>query len=181
MKDKMMCAVIRLACCPGKCDPQRPDDFCAICPHMGVADCESQLRKASLKLLEEYEVARSSANASKQHSLKLRITQSIHEIGVPAHIKGYEYLRYAIQLVMEDKRLIDSITKELYPMVAKQFDTTASRVERSIRHAVGVAWDRGDLKTLERWFGYTISHRKGKPTNSEFIALVADKLTLEVQ
>lgn len=177
----MMSTMIRLACCPGKCDPRRPDDFCAICPHMGAADCEAQLRKASLKLLQEYEVSRSSANASKQPSLKMRITQSIHEIGVPAHIKGYEYLRYAIQLVVEDKRLINNITKGLYPMVAKQFDTTASRVERAIRHAVEVAWDRGDMETLEHWFGYTISHLKGKPTNSEFIALVADKLTLEVQ
>ena len=181
MKDKMMSAMIRLACCPGKCDPQRPDEFCAICPHLGATDCEAQLRKASLKLLQEYEVSRSSASASKQPSLKMRITQSIHEIGVPAHIKGYEYLRYAIQLVVEDKRLINNVTKELYPMVAKQFDTTSSRVDRAIRHAVEVAWDRGDMETLERWFGYTISHLKGKPTNSEFIALVADKLTLEVQ
>ena len=181
MKDKMMSAMIRLACCPGKCDPRRPDEFCAICPHVGAADCEAQLRKASLKLLQEYEVSRSSANTSKQPSLKMRITQVVHEIGVPAHIKGYEYLRYAIQLAVEDMQLINSITKELYPMVAKQFNTTASRVERAIRHAIEVAWDRGDIETLQKYFGWTISSNKGKPTNSEFIALIADKLRLELE
>ena len=181
MKDKMMWAAIRLACCPGTCDPRRPDEICMTCPHRGAADCEARLKGAFVKMLQEYEAHQSSSNVPKQPSLRMRITQSIHEIGVPAHIKGYEYLRYAIQLVVEDKRLLTHITKELYPMVAKRFDTTASRVERAIRHAVEVAWDRGDMETLERWFGYTISHRKGKPTNGEFIALVADKLTLEVQ
>ena len=179
MKDKMMSTMIRLACCPGKCDPNNPDEFCTICPHMGADDCEAKLREASLKLLQDFEAQKGSANASKQPSLRMRITQVMHELGMPAHIMGYEYMRYALQLVLEDKRLINNITKGLYPMVARQFNTTASRVERAMRHAVEVTWDRGDVYTLERWFGSTISPMKGKPTNSEFIALLADKLTLE--
>ena len=103
----------------------------------------------------------------------------IHEIGVPAHIKGYQYLREAIILTVEDMDVINAITKVLYPQVAKTFQTTPSRVERAIRHAIEVAWDRGDLETLQRFFGYTVSNTKGKPTNSEFIAMIADRLTLE--
>ena len=181
MKDKMMSAVIRLACCPGKCDPHNPDEFCAICPHVGAADCEAQLRKASLKLLQEFEIQRSGAAVPSKTNLKMRITQVMHEIGVPAHIKGYEYLRYAIQLVVKDMQLVNSITKELYPMIAKQFNTKASRVERAIRHAVEVAWSRGDVEVLQKYFGGTISLIRGKPTNSEFIALIADKLRLELE
>lgn len=184
MKDKMMCAVIRLACCPGKCDLHNPDEICAICPHQGATNCEEQLREASLKLLQEYESrSTSSAQAAtlREKALKLRIAEVIHELGVPAHVKGYAYLRYAIMLVVEDEHLIEYVTGALYPVVAKEFDTTASRVERAIRHAIELAWDRGDIDTLEKWFGSTISHLKGKPTNSEFIALIADKLRLEVQ
>ena len=114
-------------------------------------------------------------------SIETMVTGIIHEIGVPAHIKGYQYLREAIIIAVEDMDVINAITKVLYPQVAKAFQTTPSRVERAIRHAIEVAWDRGDLDTLQRFFGYTVSNTKGKPTNSEFIALIADKLQLQLK
>ena len=109
------------------------------------------------------------------------VTGIIHEIGVPAHIKGYQYLREAIIIAVDDMDVINAITKVLYPQVAKTFQTTPSRVERAIRHAIEVAWDRGDLDTLQSFFGYTVSNTKGKPTNSEFIALIADRLQLQLK
>ncbi len=114
-------------------------------------------------------------------SIEALVTSIIHEIGVPAHIKGYQYLREAIIIAVNDMDVINAITKVLYPQVAKTFQTTPSRVERAIRHAIEVAWDRGDLDTLQRFFGYTVSNTKGKPTNSEFIALIADKLQLQLK
>ena len=111
--------------------------------------------------------------------LKNLVTDVIHEIGVPAHIKGYQYLREAIIITVNDMDVINAVTKVLYPEVAKRFGTTPSRVERAIRHAIEVAWDRGDLETLQKYFGYTVSNAKGKPTNSEFIAMIADRLVLE--
>ncbi len=111
--------------------------------------------------------------------LEARVTAIIHEVGVPAHIKGYQYLREAIIIAVKDMDVINAVTKVLYPEVAKRFGTTASRVERAIRHAIEVAWDRGDLETLQKYFGYTVSNAKGKPTNSEFIAMIADRLQLE--
>ncbi len=114
----------------------------------------------------------------KEPSLEAVVTDIIHEIGVPAHIKGYQYLREAIILTVNDMDAINAVTKVLYPAVAKKFGTTPSRVERAIRHAIEVAWDRGDLETLQKFFGYTVSNIKGKPTNSEFIAMIADSLTL---
>ena len=116
-----------------------------------------------------------------QNSIEAMVTGIIHEIGVPAHIKGYQYLREAIIIAVNDMDVINAITKVLYPQVAKTFQTTPSRVERAIRHAIEVAWDRGDLDTLQRFFGYTVSNTKGKPTNSEFIALIADKLQLQLK
>ncbi|MBQ3192473.1 MAG: sporulation transcription factor Spo0A [Oscillospiraceae bacterium] len=116
-----------------------------------------------------------------KHSIESLVTSIIHEIGVPAHIKGYQYLREAIIIAVNDMDVINAITKVLYPQVAKTFQTTPSRVERAIRHAIEVAWDRGDLDTLQRFFGYTVSNTKGKPTNSEFIALIADKLQLQLK
>lgn len=107
------------------------------------------------------------------------ITEMLHMLAVPAHIKGYQYLREAITLVLRDGNLINSVTKELYPAVAKRFGTTASRAERAIRHAIEVAWDRGEVDVMNGFFGYTIRSDRGKPTNSEFIALVADKLRLK--
>ena len=114
-------------------------------------------------------------------SLQAEVTAIIHEIGVPAHIKGYQYLREAIIIAVQDLEVINAVTKVLYPEVAKRFNTTASRVERAIRHAIEVAWDRGDLETLQKYFGYTVSNAKGKPTNSEFIAMIADRLQLQRQ
>ena len=112
-------------------------------------------------------------------SLEIDITNIIHEIGVPAHIKGYHYLRDAIIMAVEDIDLLGAITKELYPAIAKANNTTPSRVERAIRHAIEVAWNRGKLETINSLFGYTVQNDKGKPTNSEFIAIIADKLRLE--
>lgn len=111
--------------------------------------------------------------------LEAQVTKVIHQIGVPAHIKGYQYLRTAIMLTVEDNEIINSVTKILYPSVAKKYSTTSSRVERAIRHAIEVAWDRGDVDVLNSYFGYTIQNQRGKPTNSEFIAMIADNLRLE--
>ena len=111
--------------------------------------------------------------------LEKDVTDMIHELGVPAHIKGYQYLREVIMMSVEDMDMLNSITKVLYPTIAKKFQTTPSRVERSIRHAIEVAWSRGKMETLDTLFGYTINTGKGKPTNSEFIALIADKIRLK--
>ncbi len=113
--------------------------------------------------------------------LEAKVTGIIHEVGVPAHIKGYQYLREAIIMTVNNMDLINSITKQLYPTVAKRYNTTPSRVERAIRHAIEVAWDRGDTDVLNSFFGYTIASGKGKPTNSEFIAMIADKLRLQLK
>ncbi|HZH60676.1 MAG TPA: sporulation transcription factor Spo0A, partial [Metabacillus sp.] len=122
---------------------------------------------------------RTSEPQSKGKNLDASITSIIHEIGVPAHIKGYLYLREAISMVYNDIELLGSITKVLYPDIAKKYNTTASRVERAIRHAIEVAWSRGNIESISSLFGYTVSMTKAKPTNSEFIAMVADKLRLE--
>ena len=111
--------------------------------------------------------------------LETEITNIIHEIGVPAHIKGYLYLREAIKMVIDNVELLGAVTKELYPSIAKKYNTTPSRVERAIRHAIEVAWSRGKVDTINQLFGYTVHNTKGKPTNSEFIAMIADKLRLE--
>ena len=113
--------------------------------------------------------------------LEEMVTSIIHEVGVPAHIKGYQYVREAIMITVENMEVINSVTKILYPEVAKRFHTTPSRVERAIRHAIEVAWDRGDLETLQRFFGYTVSNAKGKPTNSEFIAMISDRIRLKLK
>ena len=113
-----------------------------------------------------------------RNDLEAQVTGIIHKIGVPAHIKGYQYLRTAIMMTIENSELINAVTKILYPTVAKKYQTTSSRVERAIRHAIEVAWDRGDLETLNAYFGYTIQNERGKPTNSEFIAMIADNLRL---
>lgn len=111
--------------------------------------------------------------------IEAQVTKIIHQIGVPAHIKGYQYLRTAILMTISDNDIINSVTKVLYPSVAKKYSTTTSRVERAIRHAIEVAWDRGDIDTLNSYFGYTIQNNRGKPTNSEFIAMIADNLRLK--
>ena len=120
-------------------------------------------------------------SANKEENFEALVTNVIHEVGVPAHIKGYQYLREAIIMVINDIDVINQITKCLYPQIANKFHTTPSRVERAIRHAIEVAWGRGEQKTVENIFGYTISAAKGKPTNSEFIAMISDKLRLELK
>ena len=120
-------------------------------------------------------------NKKDEENLEALVTNVIHELGVPAHIKGYQYLREAIMMVINDIDIINQITKQLYPDIAIKFKTTPSRVERAIRHAIEVAWSRGEQAAVERIFGYTISAAKGKPTNSEFIAMIADKLRLELK
>ena len=119
------------------------------------------------------------ADATPSYDLETDVTDMIHEIGVPAHIKGYQYLREAIMMSVQDMEMLNSITKLLYPSIANKYQTTPSRVERAIRHAIEVAWSRGRMETLDALFGYTINTGKGKPTNSEFIALITDKLRLK--
>ena len=120
-----------------------------------------------------------SADDTLPADIESHVTKIIHQIGVPAHIKGYQYLRTAILMTVRDSDIINSVTKVLYPSVAKKYQTTTSRVERAIRHAIEVAWDRGDIDTLNSYFGYTIQNNRGKPTNSEFIAMIADNLRLK--
>lgn len=117
----------------------------------------------------------------KSQNMETVISDIMREIGVPAHIKGYQYLRESIMLVIETPDLIHAVTKELYPTIAKNNTTTSSRVERAIRHAIEVAWDRGDVDVLSSYFGYTILNSRGKPTNSEFIAMISDKLRLKMR
>lgn len=123
--------------------------------------------------------SRAAAPQSPSADMEAQVTKIIHQIGVPAHIKGYQYLRSAILMTIDDNDIINSVTKVLYPTVAKKYQTTTSRVERAIRHAIEVAWDRGDVDTLNSYFGYTIHNSRGKPTNSEFIAMIADNLRLK--
>lgn len=114
-------------------------------------------------------------------SLEIQVTEILHQIGVPAHIKGYHYLRDSIIMAIQTPDIINAVTKQLYPSVAKHYETTSSRVERAIRHAIEVAWDRGDVDILNSYFGYTIHNTRGKPTNSEFIAMISDKLRLKMK
>lgn len=139
-------------------------------------------------LYEKIRLAASSSRTSESctvraadYDLEAQVTRIIHQVGIPAHIKGYQYLRFAIMMVVRDNRIINEVTKTLYPTVAREFDTTSSRVERAIRHAIEVAWDRGDVDMLDSFFGYTVQNNKGKPTNSEFIAMIADNLRLKMR
>lgn len=131
------------------------------------------------RILKIYNSAATQTVSRRPGDMESQVTDVIHQIGVPAHIKGYQYLRTAIMMAVEDNEVINSVTKELYPSVAKTYSTTSSRVERAIRHAIEVAWDRGDVDTLNSYFGYTIHTGRGKPTNSEFIAMIADNLRLK--
>lgn len=132
-----------------------------------------------IKVNENTEVFSSIRPVLAEKNLEAQITRIIHEVGIPAHIKGYLYLRDAITMVIEDMDFLGAITKELYPSIALKYNTTPSRVERAIRHAIEVAWSRGRVDTINKMFGYTTSNNKGKPTNSEFISLIADRLRLE--
>ena len=150
--------------------------------YLMLKPCDLTARVERLEEIRGGESLRISAQRrTDKTSIETLVSGIIHEIGVPAHIKGYQYLREAIIIAVNDMDVINAITKGVYPQVAKTFQTTPSRVERAIRHAIEVAWDRGDLDTLQRFFGYTVSNTKGKPTNSEFIALIADKLQLQLK
>ncbi len=139
------------------------------------------LAKTEIASGNNYNVEFSAALDANTKDLECLVTDVIHQIGIPAHIKGYHFIRYAIMLCVENSDMINSITKLLYPTVAAKFKTTSSRVERAIRHAIELAWDRGDTDIIDSYFGYTIRSSKGKPTNSEFIALISDKLRLELK
>ncbi len=141
----------------------KPFDFPSLCEHIEALTSRPGIGKPT----------------QKPTDMEAQVTKIIHQIGVPAHIKGYQYLRTAILMTIEDNEIINSVTKILYPSVAKKYSTTTSRVERAIRHAIEVAWDRGDIDTLNSFFGYTIQNNRGKPTNSEFIAMIADNLRLK--
>lgn len=128
-----------------------------------------------------FEVVANENTGGKSYDLETLVTEFIHELGVPAHIKGYQYVRTAIMMVVENMELLNYITKQLYPVIAKKYSTTSSRVERAIRHSIEVAWSRGRPETMNQIFGYTIDTGKGKPTNSEFIAMVADRIRLQIK
>ena len=155
-------------------------DLCLLKPYNMESLCqhiESLLANRSApKTVDNQEAEKKNPEAQ---DIETQVTRIIHQIGVPAHIKGYQYLRTAILLTIRDSDMINSVTKVLYPSVAKKYQTTTSRVERAIRHAIEVAWDRGDVDTLNSYFGYTIQNNRGKPTNSEFIAMIADNLRLK--
>ncbi len=145
----------------------KPFDLPSVCDHIDtLAAARNRKKPAAL-------------GAAGIPDIETQVTKIIHQIGVPAHIKGYQYLRTAILMTIKDSDIINSVTKVLYPSVAKKYQTTTSRVERAIRHAIEVAWDRGDVDTLNSYFGYTIQNNRGKPTNSEFIAMIADNLRLK--
>ena len=148
----------------------KPFDMNSLCEHL------KSLLEARQKITVPVASVPVEQNAA---DIETQVTKIIHQIGVPAHIKGYQYLRTAILLTIQDSDIINSVTKVLYPSVAKKYQTTTSRVERAIRHAIEVAWDRGDVDTLNSYFGYTIQNNRGKPTNSEFIAMIADNLRLK--
>ena len=166
--------------------------------HSPVLEREIMCSGASYFVLKPYDIEQLCENISgmvkknKSNALKhtinidafgieMKVTEILHEIGVPAHIKGYHYLRDSIIMSVERPEIINAVTKQLYPSVAKKYETTSSRVERAIRHAIEVAWDRGDLDVLNSYFGYTIHNDRGKPTNSEFIAMISDRLRLQLR
>lgn len=148
-------------------------DYCFIKP------VEARLVAERITQLCSWRMPNIQALAKQPDSLPVRVTDILHEIGVPAHIKGFQYVREAIILSVDDSEMLSSVTKLLYPTIAKTYKTTPSRVERAIRHAIEVAWDRGDVDTLSAYFGYTIQNQRGKPTNSEFIAMIADIIILD--
>lgn len=149
-----------------------PFDYDVLAERINQLTCDSNGHKAVTQI--------TSIPINSNEDVEIIVTKIFHQIGVPAHIKGYHYLREAIMLAIKDIDIINSITKQLYPTVAKKYETTSSRVERAIRHAIEVAWDRGDVDILNSYFGYTIHNSRGKPTNSEFIAMIADKMRLQL-
>lgn len=133
-----------------------------------------------MQSLSNWKRSKAKKNGIVERDIEVVISDIMRQIGVPAHIKGYQYLRTAIDLSINDEEMLESVTKLLYPTIAKMYSTTSSRVERAIRHAIEVAWDRGDVEVLSSYFGYTIQSNRGKPTNSEFIAMIADRIKLSM-
>ena len=156
-------------------------DYCFIKPVEAVSVAERVNFLTSVKFNYSKSCSYQYMNKLSHNELEFTVSEIMHQIGVPAHIKGYQYLREAIILSINDTEMMNSVTKLLYPTVAKTFNTTSSRVERAIRHAIEVAWDRGDVDVLSAYFGYTIQNTRGKPTNSEFIAMISDKLRLKMK
>ena len=154
-------------------------DLCLLKPYNMESLCQHIHSLSANRKNPTQDTSAPAEESQKAPDIEAQVTKIIHQIGVPAHIKGYQYLRTAILLTVRDSEMINSVTKVLYPSVAKKYQTTTSRVERAIRHAIEVAWDRGDVDTLNSYFGYTIQNNRGKPTNSEFIAMIADNLRLK--
>ncbi len=154
-------------------------DLCLLKPYNMESLCQHIRSLAKNRSNTQPDGTLQSPEEDRTPDIETQVTRIIHQIGVPAHIKGYQYLRTAILLTVKDSDIINSVTKVLYPSVAKKYQTTTSRVERAIRHAIEVAWDRGDVDTLNSYFGYTVQNNRGKPTNSEFIAMIADNLRLK--
>ena len=175
MKEKLLYTVLQMTVCPGEHEHHHEDSACRMCPHMGKIGCVKALKADALMLLQAYR----HSNKDKSVELHTRVSEVLCELGIPAHLNGYRYLRSALVRAVQDQKVEEGIVKGLYVDVAKEFNTTPSRVERSIRHAVEVAWDRCDLDQIYKWFGGTVSPHKGRPTNSEFICMVADKIRLE--
>lgn len=175
MKRSIETIVANYTLCPARYGDH---PICEHCPYSGISKCFGSLET---ELLMAYKASMVGCKGSEDVGLEIRVTDILHEIGVPAHIKGYSYMRDAVIRTVNDPSLLNRITTELYPQVAEAFCTTPSRAERAMRHAIEVAWDRGDLGVLQSWFGYTVSNLKGKPTNSEFIAMLTDKICLEMK
>ena len=155
--------------------------YFAISPFDAANLSDRILQLCAMNGLSQKAPAKPQSAPSAEPSLEIQVTEILHQIGVPAHIKGYHYLRDSIIMAIETPDIINAVTKQLYPGVAKRYNTTASRVERAIRHAIEVAWDRGDVDILNSYFGYTIHNTRGKPTNSEFIAMISDRLRLHMK
>lgn len=172
MRDQTLSALIKLALCPGdRSDPE----ICSRCHYRGAPDCHKQLRRESLQISQKV------LNLPEDTTLEMRITSLLHDMGIPSHIKGFRYVRFAILSTVQNPELIEDMLCGLYPLVAKEFNTTYSRAERAIRHALELAWERGDLSVLQKWFGWSVNSSRGRPTSSEFIALIADRLRLEMK
>lgn len=194
-ENDVMKAIVKLAMCPGdrtKCS------YCGVCSHAHHgSNCADVLREEYGFVLNDLNAYLASTVPAQAPStpatapadpemsgeylaLKRHVTNVLHQLGVPAHVKGYRYLRTAIIMAVSDVNVVDAVTKELYPAVAKECKTTPARVERAIRFAIGLAWERADADVLHEYFGETVSHLSGKPTNSEFIGLVSDNIRLEL-
>lgn len=158
-----------------ECIYERIREVCQLYPSMVM---ESGSMFGNLALADAAPVYQPLRPVRQRKPVEVEVTELLHDMGVPAHVKGYQYLRDAILMILDDFRLLTSITKDLYPQIAEKYETTASRVERAIRHAIELAWDRGNVDLMTEYFGYTINLQKGKPTNSEFIAMVSDRIRL---